>query len=165
MENTDDKEIMFQIGGHPAFLVPGCKKGEEMKAMLKLDNEAPVRLFGNVGGCIDPKAKETVETDNGIWEVCEETFADDAVIFDHSQVKEVSILNEQGEPHVTLEFKTPAVGIWNPTGKHAPFVCIEPWYGIHDWAEYDGEFKDKYLMNRLQPGASFMSEYVIRIEK
>ena len=46
VENTDDKEIMFQIGGHPAFLVPGCKKGEEMKATLKLDPEAPVRLYG-----------------------------------------------------------------------------------------------------------------------
>ena len=29
VENTDDKEIFFQIGGHPAFMVPGCKKGEE----------------------------------------------------------------------------------------------------------------------------------------
>ena len=165
MENTDDKEIFFQVGGHPAFLVPGCKKGGEMKATLKLDNEAPVRLFGNVGGCIDRQAKETVETDKGIWEVDEQTFADDAVIFDKSQVKQVTLLNEKGEPHVTLEFKTPCVGIWNPTGKHAPFICIEPWYGISDWAEFDGEFKDKYLMNRLQPGASFMSEYIIRIEK
>ncbi len=41
VENTNDKEIFFQIGGHPAFMVPGCKKGEEMKATLKLDNEAP----------------------------------------------------------------------------------------------------------------------------
>lgn len=47
------------------------------------------------------QAKETVETDKGIWEVNEETFAEDAVIFDKSQVKQVSILNEQGEPHVT----------------------------------------------------------------
>ena len=44
-------------------------------------------LYGNVGGCIDRQAKETVETDKGIWEVNEETFAEDAVIFDKSQVK------------------------------------------------------------------------------
>ena len=30
---------------------------------------------------------------------------------------------------------------------------------------YGSEFKDKYLMNSLQPGASFMSEYTITIEK
>ena len=64
---------------------------------------------------------------------------------------------------MTVDFKSPAVGIWNPTGQHAPFVCIEPWYGIHDRVEYAGEFKDKYLMNSLQPGASFMSEYTITI--
>lgn len=165
VENTDTKEIYFQIGGHPAFLVPGLEKGKEMNALLELDNHAPVRLFGNVGGCLDPQAKETVETDNGVWEVNEETFADDAVIFDKSQVAKVSILKPSGEPHVTLRFKTPAVGIWNPTGKHAPFVCIEPWYGLHDWAEYDGQLKDKYLMNSLQPGASFMSEYIIEIHE
>lgn len=101
-----------------------------MKATLKLDNEAPVRLYGNVGGCIDRQAKETVETDKGIWEVNEETFAEDAVIFDKSQVKQVSILNEQGEPHVTLEFKTPAVGIWanrqaRPIHLHRAMVWFE----------------------------------------
>ena len=111
-----------------------------------------------------PGARETVQTDNGILEVTDESFADDAYIFDKSQVKQISLLNEKGEPHVTVEFKTPAVGVWNP-GNHAPFVCIEPWFGTCDWAEYTGEFKDKYMMNSLQPGASFMSEYIIRIEK
>ena len=66
VENTDDKVIYFQIGGHPAFKVPGCKKGEKLKAFLKLDNEAPTRLFATIGGCIDPNARETVQTDNGI---------------------------------------------------------------------------------------------------
>mgnify|MGYP002619909534 CR=1 FL=1 len=164
VENTDDKVIYFQIGGHPAFKVPGCEKGEKLKATLKLDNEAPSRLFATIGGCVDPNARETVQTDNGILEVTDESFADDAYIFDKSQVKQISLLNEKGEPHVTVEFKTPAVGVWNP-GNHAPFVCIEPWFGTCDWAEYTGEFKDKYMMNSLQPGASFMSEYIIRIEK
>ena len=47
--------------------------------------------------------------------------------------------------------------------KNAPFICLEPWYGVHDHYEYKGQFRDKYLMNHLQPGASFMSEYVIKI--
>ena len=106
-----------------------------------------------------------VPTEDGVWAFTEDSFADDAVIFDRSQLKKITLLDEAGQPHVSLDTKTPAVGIWSPTGKHAPFVCIEPWYGLHDWAEYDGEFKDKYLMTSLQPGASFMSEYTITIEK
>lgn len=162
VENTDDKEIFFQIGGHPAFLVPGARKGEEVKGRLQFDNVAPERLYGNVGGCI-VEGYHKVETEGGLWHFTENSFADDAVIFDRSQLKRISLLNGEGHPEVTVDFKSPAVGIWNPTGKHAPFVCIEPWYGIHDRVEYAGEFKDKYLMNSLQPGASFMSEYTITI--
>ena len=50
--NTDDKQIFFQIGGHPAFLVPGAEKGKELKGQLKFDNPEPERLYGNVGGCV-----------------------------------------------------------------------------------------------------------------
>lgn len=163
VENTDDKPIFFQIGGHPAFNVPGLLPGEPLKGRLKFDNAEPIRLFGNIGGCIDKGRREQVETEDGVWAFTQESFKDDAVIFDHSQIKHVELLNPNGETEVTLDFKTPAVGIWSPYGKEAPFVCIEPWYGIHDWAEYDGDFRDKHLMNILLPGASFMSEYVITI--
>ena len=164
VENTDSKDIFFQIGGHPAFAVPGCGKGEPMKAKLKLDEAEPMRVFGNVEGCLKP-GYHKVKTDNGRWNVDEETFKDDAVIFDHQQLKHIELLDENDYPIVSVDFKSPAVGIWNPAGKHAPLICIEPWYGIHDWAEFEGEFKDKYLMNKLQPGASFMSEYTITIGK
>ncbi len=162
VENTDNKTIYFQIGGHPAFRVPGAEKGKHLEGTLRFDNTAPERLYGNVGGCI-VEGYHKVDTDNGIWHFTEETFADDAVIFDRSQLRHIELLDQEGKPHVTLDIKTPAVGIWSPTGKHAPFVCIEPWYGIHDWANYTGEFKDKYLMNQLLPGCSFMSEYTITI--
>lgn len=161
VENTDNRPIYFQIGGHPAFLA-GSKEGEHLEGRLRFDNAAPERLYGNTGGCIT-NGHFPVKTDNGVWAFTEESFTDDAVIFDKSQLKHVEILDKNGKAVVALDFKTPAVGLWSPAGKHAPFVCIEPWYGIHDWAEYDGEFKDKYLMNKLLPGSSFMSRYTITI--
>ena len=162
VENTDDKTIYFQIGGHPAFLVPGAKKDEPVKGTLRLDNPEPMRVFGNVNGCL-AKGYHKVNTDNGLLHFTEDTFKDNALIFDHSQLKHIELLDENVKPHVTLDIKTPAVGLWSPYGKHDPFVCIEPWYGIADWAEYDGEFKDRYLMNKLLPGSSFMSEYTITV--
>lgn len=163
VENTDTKPIHFQIGGHPAFNVPGMAPGEPLWGRLRLDADEPIRLFGNVGGCIDRGRHEAVATDKGVWTFTQDSFKDDAVIFDHSQIRRVELLRPDGEPEVTLRFKTPAVGIWSPTGKDAPFVCIEPWYGLSDWAEYEGDFRDKYLMNQLLPGASFMSEYTIEM--
>ncbi len=162
IENTDIKDIYFQIGGHPAFNVPGCKKGEEMTVRMRMNDAEPKRLYANSNGYIEPKYLD-IETKDGIWEVEEDAFTENAVIFDHSQIKHIEILGEDNQPVVSVDLKAPAVGIWNPCNK-APFVCIEPWYGISDWANYDGDFKDRYLMNKLAPGASFMSEYVITIK-
>ena len=162
VENTDDKIIFFQIGGHPAFLVPGAKAGESVKGSLRFDNPEPMRVFINKEGFLS-RDYRPFDTEKGLFRFTEDSFKDDAIVFDHSQLRHVELLDAAGNPHVSLDFKTPAVGIWTPFGKHAPFVCVEPWYGITDQAGFDGEFKDKYLMNRLLPGSSFMSEYVITI--
>lgn len=163
VENTDTKPIFFQIGGHPAFNLPGQLPGEPMKGQLRFDTDNPIRLFGNVNGCIDKGRHDTVATENSLWTFTQESFKDDAVIFDHSQIHRVDLLNPQGDAEVSVSFRAPAVGLWSPYGKEAPFICIEPWYGLHDWANYEGDFRDKYLMNQLLPGASFMSEYTIEI--
>lgn len=162
VENTDDKPIYFQIGGHPAFMVPGAKKGEPLKGALRFDNPEPMRVFISKEGFLT-KGYHEVATDKGLFPFTEDTFNDDAIVFDHSQIRHVELLDEAGKPHVTLDIKTPAVGIWTLCGKHAPFICIEPWYGVADREEYDGELKDKYLTNKLLPGSSFMSEYIITI--
>ena len=164
VHNTDNNEIHFQIGGHPAFLIPGMKEGDEVKGTVCFDNKGKLeRLIGNMKGCIIP-GRFDVGSKDGIWHFTEDSFKEDCVIIDKSQVKQVALLDEDGQPVVTIDMKTPCVGIWAPYGKHAPFVCIEPWYGIHDKVEYSGDFRQKYLMNHLQPGASFLSEYTITIK-
>ena len=164
VHNTDKNEIHFQIGGHPAFMIPGMKEGDEVKGTVCFDNKGKLeRLIGNMKGCIIP-GRFDVGSKDGIWHFTEDSFKEDCVIIDKSQVKQVALLDEEGQPSVTVDMKTPCVGIWAPYGKHAPFVCIEPWYGIHDKVEYSGDFRQKYLMNHLQPGASFLSEYTITIK-
>ena len=163
VKNTGKDEMHFQIGGHPAFNLPGVNEGDKMHGSILFDNVEPLtRIIGNTGGCIKPERHE-LKTDRQVWNFDEESFADDAVILDKSQVGLAVIQDAEGQPQVGLSFEAPCVGIWSPYGKNAPFVCIEPWYGVHDWAGYEGEFKDKYLMNHLLPGAMFVSDYEIKI--
>lgn len=163
VHNTDDKEIHFQIGAHPAFNLPDLSDGEAPHGRMRFDNEGQLeRIYGNTEGCI-VSDRYPLPTDEGLWAFDEETFKDDAVIVDQCQVHSVALLDATDRAVVTVDFKAPCVGLWMPYGKHAPFVCIEPWYGVHDHVGYKGKFRDKYLMNHLQPGASFMTEYVIRI--
>lgn len=174
VENTGREPMFFQIGGHPAFLVPGWKEGKPLHARIRIDNKQPGKLsigdhgllvFGHhdIGFGLQPTDPPLFNPSTGVIEATTHTFDQDALIFDECQVHRLELLEVTGEPRVTVDIKSPAVGIWSPAAMDAPFVCIEPWYGICDMDEYAGEFGDKYLMNRLLPGASFMASYHITI--
>ena len=161
--NTDTQEIHFQIGGHPAFNVPGMKTGENQYGRIRLDNE---ESLDGLKSYIDGSHEMTevpVEAEQGIIEFTDNTWRNDSVKIHKSQVHRAELLGPDGEPEVTVDFRTPVIAFWSPFQKNAPFVCIEPWYGLGDPRGFEGEFKDKPLMNHLQPGASFMSRYDITI--
>lgn len=163
VHNTDTREIHFQIGGHPAFNIPDMKAGESQYGRIRLDNAEPLDGLKSYIDGSHEMIEVPVETEQGVIEFSDNTWRNDSVKIHKSQVHRAELLNKAGEPEVTLEFRTPVIAFWSPYGKEAPFVCIEPWYGLGDPRGFLGAFKDKPLMNHLQPGASFMSKYDIII--
>jgi len=163
VENTDKRDIHFQIGGHPAFNVPGMKDGDQLQGCITLDRKEPLVALKSYADGSHDMEDVPVEAEYGVLEFNNHFFRNDSVKIHNSQVRQAILLDEDDQPAVTVNFRTPVIAFWSPFGKQAPFVCIEPWYGIGDPRGYDGEFKDKPLMNHLQPGASFMSEYTIQI--
>ena len=161
--NTDTQEIHFQIGGHPAFNVPGMKTGENQYGRIRLDNEEPLDGLKSYIDGSHEMTEVPVEAEQGIIEFTDNTWRNDSVKIHKSQVHHAELLGPDGEPEVTVDFRTPVIAFWSPFQKNAPFVCIEPWYGLGDPRGFEGEFKDKPLMNHLLPGASFMSRYDITI--
>ena len=165
VDNLDDKEIHFQIGGHPAFNIPDMKAGESQSGRIRLDNQEPMDALHSYGdGSHEMDEVPFVEAENGLMEFSNNTWRNDSIKIHKCQLHRAELLNKAGEAEVTVEFRTPVVAFWSPFDKQAPFVCIEPWYGIGDPRGFKGEFKDKPLMNHLQPGASFMSKYEIIIQ-
>ena len=164
VHNTDTREIHFQIGGHPAFNIPNMKDGESQHGRIRLDNQEPMDALHSYGdGSHAMDEVPFIEAEDGIMEFSDNTWRNDSIKIHKCQLHRAELLNKAGKPEVTVEFRTPVVAFWSPYDKQAPFVCIEPWYGIGDPRDFNGEFKDKPLMNHLQPGASFMSKYDIII--
>ena len=160
VHNTDTREIHFQIGGHPAFNVPDMKPGEDQQGRIRLDNTDPMdALHSYLDGSHEMDEMPFIEAEDGVMEFSNNTWRNDSIKIHKCQLHRAELLNKACKAEVTVEFRTPVVAFWSPYGKQAPFVCIEPWYGIGDPRGFDGEFKDKPLMNHLQPGASFMSRY------
>ena len=151
VENTDTKEIHFQIGGHPAFNMPSGK----LEGMIKLDNEEPMDMLKSYADGSVELVEVPLEADMGIMEINNNFFRADSVKIHKSQTHRAMLIDTNGEPAVTVDYKAPVCAFWSPYDKQAPFVCIEPWYGIGD--------PRGFMMNHLQPGASFMSKYTITI--
>ena len=160
VRNRDTKELHFQIGGHPAFNVPGGK----LDGKIELDNdEQMTQLKTYPDGSIE-MTEVPLDVHEGVMNINNEFFRNDSVKIHDCQTAQAILLDVDGNPAVTVDYLTPVCAFWSPYGKQAPFVCIEPWYGVGDPVGFQGEFKDKPLMNHLLPGAMFQGGYDITIK-
>ena len=164
--NPSDGEIHFQIGAHPAFYYPGFKPEDTRRGFFGFDRKDGLEyLLVAEKGCVDIDKRYPLRLDkDGFLPIDTNTFDKDALILEDSQVKEVTLYDNEKRPYVTLRFDAPVVGLWSPPAKNAPFVCIEPWYGRCDRVCYVSEFKDKDWMQHLPAHGTFRGRYVIEIK-
>lgn len=171
VHNPSDQEMFFQIGAHPAFYWPSAQVGDaagkpEEYGYFQFDTQAASLTKSVIvaKGCVDPaQSAEVALESNGLLKLSPETFKRDALVIEHGQVHQVTLLDVKQKPYLALSFDAPLVGLWSPPGKNAPFVCIEPWYGRCDRINYTGEYKDKDWCQKLAPGAKFEAQYTISI--
>ena len=152
VENIDDKTIYFSIGAHPAFY---CKKDE---TVLSMNGENLEYSLVNGDGLYTPK-KYPVESS---FVLHDNIFDNDALIIENSGVTEVSLIDND-KKYLTMKFSAPLFGIWSPTKKIAPFVCIEPWYGRCDGADFNGDITERAWGNALSTNETWYKEYEIII--
>ena len=158
VENTNEREMYFSIGGHPAFVGGGSTlTGAEL--LFETEEESlTYSLIGSDGFMGDDK--DTLSLSHGRAVITEDFFDRDALIFEKPDIKKVS-LYENGERIVGVSFDCPLFGIWSATKKGNPFVCIEPWYGRVDRTDFGGELSEREYGNRLSAGETFRAEHVI----
>ena len=113
--------------------------------------------------CTDVSDVQEFATPGGVMPLDDHTFDIGAYIIGDSQVCRVDLVSTTGLRCVSLEFDTPLVGLWAPSAKDVPFVCIEPWYGRCDRVGFTGEFSERDCVNSLSPGQVFRASYTITI--
>ena len=106
---------------------------------------------------------EEVYTPDGVIEIDEELFDNDALVIENGQVGRVDLLDSKGAMMVSVKFDAPLVGLWSPPHKNAPFVCIEPWYGRCDCESFMGELQEREFEQKLKAGEVFKADYSIGI--
>jgi galactose mutarotase-like enzyme len=164
VRNTDNKEIYFQLGTHPGFNCPLGKEGSLEDYFIEFKcRENLNRLYMNGANVlIRNKSKSILQDDDVLW-LTRELFEDGALVFRNINSEKVSLKSRTTSKKVVLYIENmPNLGIWQ--AKDAPFVCIEPWHGIADTEDFEGEFKEKEMITSLEPGKTFECSLTIEID-
>ncbi|WHY75449.1 aldose 1-epimerase family protein [Neobacillus sp. WH10] len=161
--NETKEEMYFSIGAHPAFRIPLLENENIEDYSLHIipaanKNEMEYEIENSL------IREKGMANDLLTIPLTDSLFANDALIY--SNIDQVTLASNKSNHGVEVRFEGfPFVGIWSKytDGKIAPFVCIEPWYGIADTYNTTGNLKEKFGINRLQPRESFRAEYKMKL--
>ena len=160
--NKSDDKMLFSIGAHPAFNWTLKEDEKKEDYFLEFENiKQTKRYFLNDKGLVYDSVDLKI-IDNKIA-LNEELFKNDALVFEDLNIKTLTLKNSINENYIKLNFENfPYLGIWSkPTG--APFICIEPWFGVADDENSNQNFEDKKGIITLEKDEIFSCFYIIEI--
>ena len=160
--NKSDDKMLFSIGAHPAFNWTLKEDEKKEDYFLEFENiKETKRYFLNDKGLVYDSVDLKI-IDNKIA-LNEELFKNDALVFEDLNIKTLTLKNSINENYIKLNFENfPYLGIWSkPTG--APFICIEPWFGVADDENSNQNFEDKKGIITLEKDEIFSCFYIIEI--
>lgn len=147
--NKNDCTMYFSLGAHPAF---NCEIGDtlvfeenETLDCIKIDLERSLRI---------PETTPLLRNEKEIT-VTKDVFNEDALIFKGAVSENITLKSKSSEREIKFNLgKAPYLGIWAKPG--APYVCIEPWYGVNDSTEKKADFSEKDEIQKLDAKESFI---------
>lgn len=155
LRNQSDEVLPFSIGAHPAFAIEGNFENYSLQFNKKdlfethhLENES----FNGKTTLVDTK-NNSIALNYALFEK-------DALVFKQLNSNEVTLKNKDKTTLKVNYDHFPYLGIW--TKQNAPFLCIEPWCGLADDINHNGNLEEKEGMNHLPAGEDFLR--AIRIE-
>jgi galactose mutarotase-like enzyme len=161
LTNSGDVVLPASIGAHPAFnwpLAAGLPK-ESYTVAFSDPEAAPIRRLKD--GLLRA-APEPTPIAGSTLALSERLFDDDAVILDRPASTSVRYAAATG-PSIEVSWHGfRELGLWSKLGG-AAFLCIEPWRGFANPAEFDGDFADKPGLMHLAPGETNRLMYCIGV--
>ena len=154
-------EMWFSVGFHPAFNVPieqGTNDQQVFVLEFNKDKTANIRLLehGLLGNSFE------LGMENSQIPLENETFIKDALVFQDLKTDQITLRSVESDRSLVFSFADfPYLGIWSKPS--APFVCIEPWHGIADTIDHDGNLVTKEGIKSLKPTETFSCGYSVEV--
>jgi galactose mutarotase-like enzyme len=159
--NNSPNCMYFSIGSHPAFNLPFAGGYIEHYYVEFSEVENLERYFFK-GGLHLNETEPAFDNCRQIY-IKKNLFDRGPIIFKYPRSKDFTIRSSQTSK--TIKVSTDGishVALW--AAPKAPFLCIEPWYGIPDCIDTDQNFATKEGILDLAAGNTFKTIYQIEIK-
>lgn len=140
--NKNDCIMYYSFGAHPAF---NCEIGDYLE--FSENEELLTEHIDHDSILIEEKFP--VNIDGNKLTITENLFDDDALILSGYKSKSISLKSNNHTRVVKFNFDSPLLGIWAKPG--APYVCIEPWWGVNDNYDKKDDLSQKRGIMALNP--------------
>lgn len=154
LHNPGEAPLPANLGLHPAFrwpLVSGLPKASHRLA-FEADEPGPLHRL-TPEGLLDPAPRPSPLEDR-VLPLREELFEEDALVFLEPRSRSLRF-EAEGVPALVLSWEGfPHLGIWAKPDPGPAFLCLEPWEGHADPADWAGDFTAKPGSFLLAPGAT-----------
>lgn len=161
IKNAGDDAMFFSIGGHPAFKVPLVDGTAYNDYTLRFNKEETVGRWPiSKEGLIEKTPMPLLDNSNEL-PLTKDLFKSDAIVLKQLRSTQVDMVSEKTPHGLSFSFEGfPYLGLWAAPG--ANFLCIEPWCGIADSVDANGELTEKEGINTLQPPEEFIRSWAAR---
>ena len=154
VENKSNRNMFFSLGAHPAFKVPLINGTSYQDHYLEFNKiETAPRWPISDKGLIKEEPVPFLDHVKRI-NLNKELFYHDAVVLKHLNSNIISLKATTHSHGLDFHFDGfPFLGLW--AARNADFVCIEPWCGIADSVNHDGDFSEKEGIEKIASNASW----------
>ncbi len=162
VRNTDVTRMWFSIGAHPGFNCP-LQPDEKMEDYyIVFEKKETLKRTILENGLLT--TEEPFLNNENTIKLSQKLFERDSIILKGMKSQYVVLKNSRNKRQIKVDFKGfPYMGIWSkPSG--APFVCIEPWFGIASSRNSKPALKDKEGILTFLPGDVFRCQMKITID-
>lgn len=163
VKNIDNQVIYFSIGAHPGFVCPFMADEKFDDYTLRFERkESAQRLLFEKGLRTGEKVgylhgEDTIPISHSL-------FAKDAIILENLSSKWVDLKNRKGNKVLRFHFEGfPLLAFWTHTEKNAPYLCIEPWFGVADVRGANKDYREKDFIEKLDLDEKFSCTYGVEL--
>jgi len=154
--------MYFSLGAHPAFKCPVLEGEKYNDYYLEFDQLETAYTYPILADGLMGEKTDLILNNKRVIDLNYHLFDKDALVFKNLKSSRVSLCSKISGKRVEVNYKGfDYLGIW--AKPNANFVCIEPWMGIADGIDSDGDFEKKEGILKLNGHNIFKAGYSIEV--